>query len=189
MRNFRLLSFLLISMVLLVQCGGPKQLTQDEYDQLSPQERVTYLEKYVKSNSTDISAKKQLYHEYLDLGMVDNALTVMESIIGQDPYQPDVQFDYGELLIKRGETVPAYRAFRDALNSPGGSQYSTRVSRYLGGKYAVQQVTSTAADEAFPVFSADGRKIIYQTNEDAVQLWKKDGFIRGDTGACGYGCL
>jgi TolB protein len=165
----------------LIQCGGPKQLTQDEYDQLSPQERVTYLEKYVKSNSTDISAQKQLYREYLDLGMVDNALTVMENIIRQDPYQPDVQFDYGELLIKRGETVPAYRAFRDALNSPGGSQYSTRVSRYLGGKYAVQQVTSTAADEAFPVFSADGRKIIYQTNEGGNWDIAEKDILSGET--------
>ena len=100
MRRFVWLGFLLCSLILVIQCGGPKQLTQDEYEQLSPQERVTYLEKYVKSNSTDISAKKQLYREYLEMGMTDRALAVMESIITQDPFQADVQFEYGEILIK-----------------------------------------------------------------------------------------
>ena len=90
----------------------------------------------------------------------------MEDIIKQDPYQAEVQFEYGELMMKRGETIPAYQAFRDALKSPGGTSYSTRVSRYLGGKYAVQQLTSSPADEAFPVFSSDGSRLIYQTNEN-----------------------
>ncbi len=158
---------LLISIAaFLIQCAGTKQLTQDEYEQLSPQEKITYLEKYTKKNSTDIQSKKKLYKEYLDLNMVEKALGVMEDIIRQDPYQADVQFEYGEIMIKRGETMPAYRAFRDALKSPGGTSYSTGVSRYLGGKYTVQQITSGPADEAFPVFSSDGSKLLYQTNEN-----------------------
>ncbi len=166
MRNVLLLLLLICFTGLWMQCAGTKQLSQDEYDQLSPQERVTYLEKYTKKNSTDISAKKQLYREYLDLNMTDKALMVMEDIIRQDPFQADVQFEYGELMIKRGETIPAYQAFRDALKSPGGTSYSTKVSRYLGGKYTIQQVTSSPANEAFPVFSSDGLKLIYQTDEN-----------------------
>ena len=166
MRNVFLLLLLICFAGLLLQCAGTKKLPQDEYDQLSPQERVTYLEKYTKKNSTDISAKKQLYREYLNLNMTEKAVMVMEDIIKQDPFQADVQFEYGELMMKRGEAIPAYQAFRDALKSPGGTSYSTRVSRYLGGKYSIQQLTSSPANEAFPVFSSDGLKLIYQTDEN-----------------------
>ncbi len=161
------LFLLLISMTfLLVQCGGPKKLTSNEYEQLSPQEKMTYLEKYVKKNDTDTEAKKQLYTIYLDLDMPQKAIPLMESIIKQDPYQPQVQFEYGTLMLRQGETKTAYHAFSAALKSPGGTAYSTSISRYLGGKYAVQQVTSSPANEAFPVFSPDGNKIIYQTDEN-----------------------
>jgi len=166
MRNVLLWVLLIAVTGLLIQCAGTKQLTQDEYEQLSPQEKITYLEKYTKKNSTDIQSKKKLYQEYLNLNMTDKAIGVMEDIIKQDPYQAEVQFEYGELMMKQGEAIPAYQAFRDALKSPGGTSYSTRVSRYLGGKYAVQQLTSGPADEAFPVFTSDGSKLLYQTNEN-----------------------
>jgi Tol biopolymer transport system component len=165
MNNAFLRVMSLLFAILILSCGGPKKLTQEEYNQLSPQERVTYLEKYLKKNSTDLDAKKRLYTEYLALNMPDKAIPVMKSIVEQDPYQPDTQFEYGELLMLHGDTKGAYQAFRDALNSPGGSAYTDQVSRYLGGKFAIQQVTSSPADETFPVFSNDGNKIIYQTNE------------------------
>ncbi len=161
-----LIFLLAAALLVIVQCGGTKKLTQEEYVALSPQEKITYLEKYVKNNSTDLEAKKDLYQEYLALNMREKALPVMESIIKQDPYQPGVQFEYGEVLMQTGETRSAYRAFRQALNSPGGSAYAASVSRYLGGKYAIQQVTSSSSDEAFPVFSPDGLRLIYQTNEN-----------------------
>ncbi|RQW07037.1 MAG: hypothetical protein EH225_02540 [Calditrichaeota bacterium] len=160
------LLLLLVSVIFFVyQCGGPKKLTQEEYEQLSPQEQVVYLEKYTEKNPTDIEAQKKLYRSYLEMDMQQKAISVMEKILKQDPYQPEVQFEYGELLMKRGEEMPAFRAFRDALKSPGGTAYSSRISQYLGGKYTVQQITSGQEDEAFPVFSPDGSKIIYQTNE------------------------
>ncbi len=98
--------------------------------------------------------------------MPAKAIPVIESILKQDPYQPDIQYQYGELLMAQGNSRGAYRAFRDALKAPGGTAYTEKVGRYMGGKYAIQQVTSSPADEAFPVFSADGTKLIYQTNEN-----------------------
>jgi TolB protein len=173
MKRITALLWLLAFALLLLDCGGPKKLTQDEFDQLSPQERVAYLEKYVRKNKTDVESMKKLYKEYIEMGMPEKAIPVMEDIISTDPYQSDVQFEYGEMMLFRGDNMSAYRAFRDALNSPGGTVYTQSVSRYLGGKYAIQQVTSGQADEAFPVFSPDGEKIIYQTNEqgnwDVVQ--------------------
>jgi len=155
-----------IILIWLVGCGGPKRLTQEEYVQLSPQERVQYLEEQLKKNRNDVELKKLLYQEYLEIGMEDRAIPVMKEIITQDPYQAEVQFKYGELMMQRGESMIAYRAFRDALQSPGGSIYAGKISKYLGGTYLVQQVTEGEADEAFPNFSPDGNKIVYQTNEN-----------------------
>ncbi len=160
---------LLLIMVMLVMtvwyCGGPKKLTQEEYNQLSPQERVLYLEKQIEKNSTDVELKKKLYKEYLQMGMEERAIPVMKQILLQDPYQAEVQFDYGSLMMKRGETKLAYEAFRETLKSPGGSYYTSQISQFLGGKYLIQEVTDDEADEAFPSFSPDGSKIVYQTNK------------------------
>jgi len=148
-----------------LQCAGPKKLTPDEFENLSPQERVTYLEEYVRKNKTDIESMKLLYKEYLALDMTEKAIPVMERIIDQDPYQTKVQFEYGELKIFRGENMEAYRAFRSVLNSPGGTAYASSISRYIGGKYSIRQITNSPADEAFPVFTPDGKSVVYQTNE------------------------
>ncbi len=166
MRKSVLLLTVFAVIFVVMQCGGPKKLTQEEYEQLSPQEQIAYLEKYTKKNPTDIQSKKRLYRAYLDTDMEPQAIGVMESILKQDPFQPEVQFEYGELMMRRGDEMAAYRAFRDALKSPGGTAYSGRVSQYLGGKYTIQQITTSEADEAFPVFSPDGGKIIYQTNKN-----------------------
>jgi tetratricopeptide (TPR) repeat protein len=176
---------ILVSLVLLlIQCGGVKKLTPEEYNKLSPQEKITYLEKYTSQNPSDIDAKKELYKEYLALDMPDKAIKVMQSIIETDSSQPDVQFEYGEMMMRRGETMIAYKAFRDALNAPGGTKYASRISNYLGGKYSIQQVTSSKADEAFPVFSPDGSKIYYQTNENGNGILLKRILLPEKPGWC-----
>ncbi len=165
MRRIIILATIICLVLFCLQCAGPKKLTPDEFQSLSPQERITYLEEYVRKNKTDIESMKLLYKEYLALDMPEKAIPVMERIIDQDPYQTEVQFEYGELMIFRGENMEAYRAFRSVLNSPGGTAYASSISRYIGGKYSIQQITTNPADEAFPVFTPDGNSVVYQTNE------------------------
>ncbi|GAB4373314.1 MAG: hypothetical protein Kow0042_17130 [Calditrichia bacterium] len=148
------------------QCGGPKTLTPEEYAQLSPQERVVYLERHIEKTPENIELKKKLYGEYLNLGMTDRAIVVMRDIITQDPYQADVQFEYGKLMMERGEYNLAYRSFKETLGAPGGSAYLQEIAQYLGGSYSIQQLTTAEADEAFPCFSPDGSKIVYQINQN-----------------------
>lgn len=166
MKRAIVLSMMLTFAVLLLSCGGPKKLTQDEYQKLSPQERITFLEKYLEKNPNDTQQKKMLYKEYLQAGMEDQAIPVMKDIINLDPNEAEVQFEYGELMWKRGEKQLAYRAYRDALNAPGGDAYLMQIANHLGGKYLIQQLTSGEANEAFPTFSPDGRRVAYQTDEN-----------------------
>ncbi|MEJ2634646.1 MAG: hypothetical protein P8184_05075 [Calditrichia bacterium] len=165
MKRIILLSLTFAFSLFLIQCGGTRKLSQEELANMSPQERVAYLENYVQKNPNDIQAKEDLYKEYLRMGTEDRALPLMKSIIEQDPQQTEVQFEYGKLMIQRGENMPAYRAFLSVLKSPDANSYTPEIGKYLGGNFAIQQVTDNAADEAFPCFSPDGKKIAYQTHE------------------------
>ncbi len=164
MKRVTYAALLVLLTLFLLQCGGTKKLTPEEMASLSPQEKVTHLEKVVEKNPNDIESRKELYKTYLEMGMEDQAIRVMKEIMNIDPYQADVNFDYGQLMMKRGEEQLAYKAFRDALNSPGGSAYTEQIAQYLGGKYLIQQITNTPANEAFPSFSPDGKKLVYQTD-------------------------
>ena len=54
------LAMVICLVLFCLQCAGPKKLTPDEFENLSPQERVTYLEEYVRKNKTDIESMKLL---------------------------------------------------------------------------------------------------------------------------------
>ncbi len=159
--SFRIIVVFLMA-ALLFQCGGGKKLTQQELQQMSPQDRIQYLTEQAQKHPNDIEIKKALYREYLTIDMKPQAASVMEDIIALDPYQTDVQFDYGKLKYEMGEKKTAYRAFLTVLQSAAGEVYKDKIAELISGKYMVQQVTSDSANEAFPSFSADGSKIVYQ---------------------------
>jgi TolB protein len=153
---------LLLWMVLLVAGCGAKKLSMEEYSQMSPQDRIAYLEQQVAKKPNDLQLKQQLYQEYLNVGNTDRALAVMGELVAKDPYNVDLQFQYGELQYKNGNSRAAFQAFLNVMQSSSADLYLSKVQQYVGGKYIVQQITNSKADEAFPRFSPDGKKIVYQ---------------------------
>ncbi|RMI13425.1 MAG: hypothetical protein D6681_05895, partial [Calditrichaeota bacterium] len=147
---------------LVVGCGGGKKLSPEEYQQLSPQERIQYLEEQARKHPDDVEVRRQLYREYLNIEMVPQAVRVMEELLALSPYEVDVRYEYGELQYKSGNYRQAYAAFLEVLQSASGEAYAPRIAQYVAGKYLIQQITSDPADEAFPMFSPDGKKLIYQ---------------------------
>ncbi|RMF59429.1 MAG: hypothetical protein D6748_06395 [Calditrichaeota bacterium] len=157
----------LLSMVLLVlSCGGVKTLTQQEYENLSTQERIQYLNKQVEKHPEDLTWRRMLYQEYLNADMVPQALSVMEDILARDPYQSDVQFKYGELQYRSGNYKEAYHAFLSLMQSAAGEAYREPVAHYVSGNYVIEQVTSNPADEGFPSFTSDGKKLVFQRKQN-----------------------
>jgi Tol biopolymer transport system component len=128
----------------------------------SPQGRLAELTKQVEKKPNDVNLKRELYKEYLNLEMDDQAAQVMEDIITLDPSIADVQFEYGVLQLRGGESQKGYRAFLSVLQGPQAGIYESQISNYVAGKYLIQQMTNAPEDEAFPSFSPDGNKIIYQ---------------------------
>lgn len=147
--------------IVLLSCGA-KKLAMEDYNRMAPQERIAYLEERILKNPDDPVLKKQLFQEHLAIGNRDRALAVMEDYLRLDPYQVDTQFEYGKLRYENGDYNDAYRAFLNVMQSSSADLYLSRVSQYVGGSYILQQLTATSADEAYPNFSPDGKKIIYQ---------------------------
>lgn len=152
---------LILMLLILNSCGGSKQVSTE--DGGAPgSARISELEKQARKNPDDIVLQKQLYREYLNLNMIPQAISTMESIIAADPYQTEVQFEYAELQYKSGNTRTAYKAFLSILQSGTGDVYKTQIASYVSGSYLVQRITSSAADEGFPVFSPEGDKLTFQ---------------------------
>ncbi|MGH1363951.1 MAG: hypothetical protein ACRBF0_10370 [Calditrichia bacterium] len=157
-----LLLILALLPALLSSCGGSKKVSQSEYSSMSPSDKITYLTAQVEKDPENIVLKKQLYKEYLNLDMAPQALNVMEEVLIIDPTQVDIQFEYGELQYKQGNTTSANRAFLNVLNSVSGDFYTSRIANYVSGNFLVQAVTAGALDEGFPSFSPDGKKMAFQ---------------------------
>lgn len=145
-----------------LQCGGGKQISQDEPAGGSSQDRIIKLEKQAAKKTNDINLKKQLYREYLGIGMTAKALMTMEDILIIDPNQTDVQFEYGEVQYQNGNYNKAYDAFLNVMQSTQAEAYRSRVAGYVSGGFTEQRVTSSSAAEGFPSFSPDGRKLLFQ---------------------------
>jgi len=152
----------LLVLLVLFGCGGSKKIATKDYATLSPQERIGYLSEQAAKKPNDMQLKKSLYKEYLNQEMYDDAAAVMEDMIALDPAQSDIQFEYAQLQMRRGKSKEAYRAFLNILQGSEAETYKPQISNYVAGKYLIQPVLGSSADEAFPSFTPDGNKIIYQ---------------------------
>lgn len=162
MKQILKLLIVLLLVIVQLQCGGSKALSPEKYGQLTPQERIDYLNAQIADRPKNIYLKKELYKAYNELGMYDQSLAVMEDIIKLDSNDTDVLFEYAELQYTKQNTKDAYGAFLSILQSPKAEMYKSQISNYVATKYLIQQLTTSADDEAFPSFSADGNKLIYQ---------------------------
>jgi len=162
MKTFFILFLAVMLPLILFSCGGSKKISGEKTDTASPSDRISYLNQQVAKKPNDIELKRSLYKEYLNLEMYDQAAPVMEDIIRLDPLLADVQFEYGEVQLRRGRSQSAYKAFLAILQGPQAEFYKPQISNYVSGKYLIQQVTNSPDDEAFPSFSSDGNSIIYQ---------------------------
>lgn len=154
--------FILLSAYGLMSCGSSKKMSADNYSQLPPQERIQYLNNQAAKNPNDVGIKRQLYREYLNIEMRPQAIRVMEDILRLDPNDADVLFEYGELQYRQGNAREAYQAFLSVMQGGSAARYQSRIAEYVASGYGMQQVTFSREDEAFPTFSPDGRKLIYQ---------------------------
>ncbi|RMG67187.1 MAG: tetratricopeptide repeat protein [Calditrichaeota bacterium] len=148
--------------LLLTHCAGTGKVSSEDLSSMSPQQRIQVLTQKIQKEPNNVELRRQLFQDYLTVGLPDQAEAVLNDLLAIDPNQPDLLFQLGQAKFEHGDLKGAYRYFLQTLQAVGGDAYTPQIASYVSGKYMIQQVTSSPADEAFPSFSPDGKKLIYQ---------------------------
>ncbi len=148
--------------LLLTHCAGSGKVSSKNLDAMTPQERIQVLTQQVQKEPNNTELRRRLVQDYLAVGLPDQAEAVLNDLLAIDPNQPDLLFQLGQARFERGDLKGAYGNFLQTLQAAGGDAYAPQIASYVSGKYMIQQVTTSPADEAFPCFSPDGKKLTYQ---------------------------
>lgn len=152
--------------LLVLHCGGPKVLTEEELASLPPAEKQKVLENHIEKNPSDEKNYLLLYNLYQQQNNEEKAYQVLQKARANLPGNSRIEFLYGEISIKRGQLKEGYNAFLKILNSPDAYTYKDQIASYIQEKYFVQRLTTDPSDEIYPVFSPDGEWVYFQTDRN-----------------------
>ena len=153
-----LISFLFIS------CGGydkeinnaKKKIEEGNYNTA-----VTILIEVVQRDPSEARA-------YLYLGLVYNLLErykeasdKLKIALSLEPQNTEAQCELGKALWHLDQKRVALKAFRDVLQKGPTDQQVQEIMKLTGEIYHVAQLTRSKADCSSPVFSPDGKQIVY----------------------------
>ncbi len=171
MFKINLLIVTLFVTALLFSCSGSKKDVTGgvgtpafEAD-VQLQAKIKDLQEKIKKNPNTMDYREQLADIYFENGHSLEAMKVLEEALKLDPHNAEVQYKYGEFALKSGDKKRAYIAFKAVLIGPEADAYVDRIAPYFVDAFAVTTVVQSDANEAFGSFSADGNKIIYQSDE------------------------
>ncbi len=171
MLKINLLTILVILSAMLISCSGSKNgksgtsgamITED----VAVQAKIKELQKKIEKNPNNMEFREQLADIYFENGHNMEAMKVLEEALKIDPHNPEVQYKYGDIALKSGDKRRAYVAFKAVLMTPEADSYVDRIAPYFVDAFVVTPVVESEANEAFGSFSADGNKIIYQSDEN-----------------------
>jgi Tol biopolymer transport system component len=155
----------LLFFMFIISCTKPEKKV--DTTALKPEERAAYerietLKTKVKNEPNNLEWRNQLAMEYQRVGDNSEALKIYEDGLKIDPSHSELKYNYAEFALSIGERRRAYQAYKEILQGSDGEQYLTRIATKFMDIYDVIPVIATETEEAFPVYSPDGSKIIYQ---------------------------
>jgi Tol biopolymer transport system component len=156
---------LLFLFIFIINCTKPEKKVETAV--LTPQEKAAYerieaLKMQIKDEPHNIELRNQLAMEYQRFGNNAEALKTYEDGLKMDESHSELKFNYAEFALSIGEKKRAYQAYKEILQGPDGEQYFTRIATKFMDIYNVTPIIATPYEEAFPMYSHDGNKIIYQ---------------------------
>jgi len=153
---------------LFFSCSGPRQADEPEvhFADASVETQVEDLKDKIEDQPNNILFRKQLADVYSENGEKLQAMRILEAAFVIDPSDAEMKYQYGQIAMSLGDKLKAYRAYKDVLQTAEGSAYLDRIAPIFVDAFVVNPVVQSSADEAFANFSADGDKIIYQSNQN-----------------------
>jgi len=163
-------SILLSAALLLTMfsCSGSKKSEEKEivFADEQVQQRVEDLKDKIEENPNSAIYRKQLATVYYENGEKLEAMNQLEKAFVIDPSDAEMKYMYADIALSMGDKLKAYRAYKEVLQMPSGAVYLDRIAPMFTDAFEITKVIGGPANEAFGNFSADGSKIIYQSDQN-----------------------
>lgn len=165
-----LLYFLFLVFLVINISGCGKSSKTSDYENMVTEEnldaRIMDLNEKIEDEPNNLEWRFQLAKAYEQKGNDMQALRTYEEALAMDPNRADLKYAYAETAIRLGDKRKAYNAYIDILEGVDSDQYLSRIASKFVDAYEVTAVINSELNEAFPYYSADGSKIVYQAYAD-----------------------
>jgi len=162
----KILSLIIIA-GLVFSCSGSKTGGSESttmVGDIQTQSQIKELQNLIEEKPTNLEYRRQLATIYQDNGHNLEAMKTLEAAITMDPNDAETKFHYAETAFNAGDKVKAYGAYKEVLQGLEGQNYLDRIAPKFSDTFQVEQLIGGTGQQAFGSFSADGSKIIYQTD-------------------------
>lgn len=168
MQRFTFVIAVLFILFGLMACSGSKQSVETvvPFEDTQLQEQVENLQKQIKDNPNNLEYRRQLASLFQQNNRGIDALQVLESGFVIDPNDAESKYLYAEIASGLGDNLKAFRAYKDVLQSADGDAYLDRIAPKFADAFVLTKLIGTDANEAFGTFSANGEKIVYQSDQN-----------------------
>jgi Tol biopolymer transport system component len=160
--------FPILFFLFVISCTKPEKkvdTTAMTSEEKVAYERIETIKMNIKNEPNNVELRNQLAMEYQRMGNNAEALKTYEDGLEMDAGHAELKFNYAEFALSIGKKKRAYQAYKEILKESDGEQYLTRIATKFMDIYNVIPVIATEYEEAFPMYSPDGSRIIYQANK------------------------
>ncbi len=168
MRKF--LSFTsVLAILFLLSCGGSNKAGSDGgvvVGDAQEQARIQDLQEKINDNPNNPVYRRQLAEIYENAGHSLEAMKTLEPALAMDPNDSETKFQYAEIAFNAGDKLKAFTAYKEILQGLDGATYQDRIAPKFVDAFSVKKIIGGAGHQAFGSFSADGSKIVYQTDQN-----------------------
>jgi len=154
-------------LVFMFACSGSRKATEESganFEDAQLQAKVEQLQKKIAKEPSNQVYRRQLATLYQENGNNQEALKILEKAFTFDPNNAETKYLYAEIAVKSGYKAKGYQAYKDILQGPEAETYLSRIAVKFMDAFKVTPIIDTPAQEAFGSFSADGNKIVYQSD-------------------------
>ena len=152
---------------LIFSCSGSKQTAGDSGNfegDVQLQAKVKELQAKIEEKPASQEYRRQLAVVYSENGRNLEAMKTLEEAMNLDPNNSETKYLYAETALNAGDNLKAYRAYKEVLQGLDGQTYLDRIAPKFAEAFQVEPLIGGAGQQAFGSFSADGSKIVYQTD-------------------------
>ena len=166
MKQFNFLYLLLLTIVLVVSCGGGGTKIpgiSDEQVSADPQlaQYIRAIEEHPENAQNYLNLSSYLEEQ----GNDDGAMGALGQGIAKIPGNNEMLYNLGRLQLKNGQEYNGYQNFRKVMSSAEANSYVDEIGPYFLDVYSMSPIVFSSYDEAYPSVDSSGTYIYYQSNQ------------------------